>query len=693
MATKQHRWQIYQMRQRRRRIVQWNLWRCDIPTLELMRAETTQELGKLDAQLQATELGFERLVKAGDPLTIDEVRNTFQSLSDKWHMIFRRGEEINDALREKKLDARVNGMGRRLGIGQLTELLQNVRALLLAISLVVVGIPLLVRLDAPTLMLLDNINLACSLVLTLDFVLRLLVVEDKPIYLRRRWLDVVLSLPLVTFAAPWRDLAQMARVVTMLRAGRLLRLTVGRIFNIRTLRFLRSVEFSLLQRTVIIALILLTLGAFAIVGLEGSRQGGTEVGTFGDALWWGLKIVLTANVDYSPQSSLGRLVTLGIILVGLGIGGVVIATITSILVDASDDAEGSERQREDMTDRLTIIQQHLDLLTNAKQQAAVSAARIAQRMVTETERSSVPAVTIQALVEEFGCTQASLHVIEEGTRTVLRKHAAGEAQFFPPETLTFEDGLVGRMAAQAWHGVYADQPSYEIEPLPLADGGALAFPLAIRRNAVGVLYVVVPQTWLRDELMIQLLGMIGCLVTQFLYDDAINTSHEELIESIGDLQATIERVTVTQEYDKLLFTIAEGANALLNSDMSKVMLLDADGKLLHGVAWFGMDDEMGRELVARVGDGLTGLTAQTGVATKSSNLLTDQRVTTASSQARRSGMRSELSVPIRSQGQILGVLSIMSRATKRFTPEDEALLSALASQAGMAISHAQRFHE
>jgi GAF domain-containing protein len=300
---------------------------------------------------------------------------------------------------------------------------------------------------------------------------------------------------------------------------------------------------------------------------------------------------------------------------------------------------------------------------------------------------------VQSLVENFGCVQASLHVLEEGTRTVIRKQAAGDEQFYPPESVTFEEGLVGRTAARAWHGVELMLPSYEIEPLPLADGGALAFPLAIRKHAIGVLYVVVPQAWLRDELLIQFMSVVSCLVTQFIYDDAINTSHEELIESIADLQATIERVTVTNDYDKLLFTIAEGANALLNSDMSKVMLLDSNGKILRGVAWFGMDDVMGRELETRVGEGLTGLTAQTGVATKSSNLLTDQRVTTASSQARRSGMRSELCVPIRAQGHILGVLSIMSRTTKRFTQEEEALLSALASQAGMAIHNSQHWHE
>lgn len=119
------------------------------------------------------------------------------------------------------------------------------------------------------------------------------------------------------------------------------------------------------------------------------------------------------------------------------------------------------------------------------------------------------------------------------------------------------------------------------------------------------------------------------------------------------------------------------------------MLMQDNKTTLRGVAWHGMEDELGQALFSKVGEGLSGLCAKTGNPVKSSNLLTDQRVNEQNSQARRSGMRSELCVPIRVRGEVLGVLSVMSREHKRFTQEEEYLLSTLAGQAGAALENAR----
>ncbi|MFN8420097.1 MAG: GAF domain-containing protein [Anaerolineae bacterium] len=690
MNTFQQRLRQRQVAARRRRVNRWDVWHCDIATLNKMRAEVEQEMGKLDAQMQNTERQFDRLLIASDPIVIEEVRAEMHSLGEKWDTLRRRGDEIDDAIREKTQEQRLIAFGAKaLGIANFSTWLQNVRATLLAISIVAVTIPLITTPDHSTIESLNLLNLVCSLLLTLDFAIRLWIVEQRGLYFRRRAVDIVLSLPLLNIFAAYPEMAQIVRLVTILRIGRLLRLTVGRVLHIRELRFLRSVEFSLLQRTVVIAIVLLTLGALTITKLEGTRTGGEEVRSLPDALWWGAKIVLTANVDYSPQSMLGRAITLGIILVGLGIGGVVIATITSILMDASDERNSLERQQEEFSERLSIIRQNIDLLTNAKRAAAIAATKLAQRIVTEPDRSLLPQHVADNLVHEFGCIQASIHLITENPRVVMRVAEAGDEHFHPAQTLQFEEGLVGRMAAQARRGIITELPDFEVEPLPLADGGALAFPLAVRRAAIGVLHLVVPEAWLRDDLIRQLLSMIVTLTALHLRADEVETVHSNLLESISDLQNTMQSVTMTREYGKLLFAIAEGAAALLNSEASKVMLLDHAGQELVGAAWFGMDADLGQSLRSKIGEGLTGLAAQTGIAVKSSNLLTDQRVTNESSQARRSGMRAELSVPIRAGGLLLGVLSVMSRQYKRFTTEEEVLLGALAGQAGAAILNAR----
>lgn len=239
----------------------------------------------------------------------------------------------------------------------------------------------------------------------------------------------------------------------------------------------------------------------------------------------------------------------------------------------------------------------------------------------------------------------------------------------------------------------ATSSTTESEPLPLADSAAIAIPLYVRRVrrviSLGVLYAVVPQSWLRDELMRLLLLDVGISLAQYLYSDETIERHKSLLNSISDLQATMEQVTTTLNYDQMLFVLAEGACSLLDADMSKVMLVDESKTALRGVAWYGMDDELGQALFSKIGEGLSGLCAKSGNPVKSSNLLTDQRVNEENSQARRSGMRSELCVPIRVRGEVIGVLSVMSREHKRFTQEEEYLLGTLAGQAGAALENAR----
>jgi GAF domain-containing protein len=263
----------------------------------------------------------------------------------------------------------------------------------------------------------------------------------------------------------------------------------------------------------------------------------------------------------------------------------------------------------------------------------------------------------------------------------------------PEVQVGFDSGLVGRCASLARRGAGEAEPEIESEPLPLSDGAAIGVPLFVRRFVrgnkrvfgVGVLYVVVPQDWLRDEMMRRFVIDISISLAQYLYAQEAVSSHEDLLASVEDLQRTMATVTTTRGYGNLLFAIAEGAKALMNVDMSKVLLLDDDRDRLLGVAWAGMDDALGSSLRSRVGVGLSGLCAKNGVPTKSSNLVSDQRVDIDSSQALRSGMRAELCVPIRAQGELLGVLSVMSSQNRRFTQEEEYLLGTLAGQAGAAI--------
>lgn len=685
----------------RARIQRWSLWECDERTLEKMQAEVQQEMDKVALQIDALNREFDKYIQAGDPLTVEELRVQARALGQKWDSLNTRGREIDTVMRQKLLDRRMIVIGRRFGIAHLVDLLRNVRILLLGTSLVAVLLSLLPNMDAPTLNALDMVNFICSLALSSEFAFRLMLVTGRSIYLRHRALDIFLALPLVTLAAPFPDLNLIARALTLLRAGRLVRLIVGeRRDGIAGLRQLRAPEFRLLQRVLVTALFLVALGAAALRTIEGQANG-QLFSNFNENLWWGIKIILTANVDANPATWLGKLVTIGIIILGISITSILIATITAVLINLTSDTDDLERQQDTMNEQLEGLRTQLDLLTDARQRAALSASRVQSALVNaEADEGELMHVVMHAIVQDFGCLQASLHLIDEAARELELIAHAGNPSYTPERRLPFDEGLLGRALGVARRGevdVVTGAITFESEPLPLADGEALAIPLFVRHqwrgsrriHAEGVLHVVVPKDWLHDVLLRVLLIDLATAVAQFLHSREASMRHESLLASISDLQNTMERVTTTLEYDRLLFVIAEGANALLDADMSKVMLMNPDQNSLSGTAWHGMDVELGRALYSRLGEGLSGICARTGNPIKSSNLLTDQRVTASSSQALRSGMRSELCVPIRARGVVLGVLSVMSKEHKRFTAEEEALLSTLAGQAGAAIENAE----
>jgi GAF domain-containing protein len=689
-----------EIRRLRRRVAQWTLWECDPSTLEKMLAEVVSERRKLDTQLQIARTEFEQLISAGDPISVEEVRSQVESLGRKWDTLHRRQRDIEAALRQRHLDDRLRRIGRAYGIDELPARLQLLRIVTIAVSIVVIALSLIPTTNPRTLNTFDTINLICSVFLTGEFALRLLLVRERFVYLRTRALDVLLSLPLVNFVLPLganSTAVQIMRLLTLLRVGRLVRLILGESNRFRSIKFFRSVEFELLQRAAFSATVLIILGTLAIAAIEGQQN--PAFGNLNDTLWWNIQTVLTGEIKADPQSFLGRLLTLGSVLVGLIVTSVLIASFTAVLVELAADDSGSSRKQEDIEDKLNAVRSKLDLLTNAKQSATLSAARIADLIANAPEDdTSLYTDVVRELVVGFGCLQASIHLISDSTRDLVRVSEFGNSSLSPDSRVPFDAGLIGRAAV----GARSSNTVQRIlsEPLPLADAAAFAAPLVVRRTlrkrtsliAYAVLHVVVPQEWVRDDLIKSLLLILSSQLAGYLHDREITQSHSALLESVSDLQKTMEQVTTTRDYDRLLFAIAAGANNLLNADMSKVMLLGAESgnpNVLRGVAWHGMDDDLGRSLFSKLGEGLTGLSAQTAQPVKSSNLLTDQRVTVGSSQALRSGMRSELCVPIIARGEVLGVLSVMSRAHKRFTPEEEALLGTLASQAGAAIENAK----
>jgi flagellar basal body-associated protein FliL len=704
MSNQQAKHLLKALRKQRDRINQWSHWDCDLPTLGKMNAELTQEMEKLAQQIGRAELEFEKQVNAGDPITLELVRQEITLLGRKWDTLYRRQQQIDLITQQKELDLRLGRLGKRVGLADLGAWLRRARVLALAISVIAVGLALLNPTNAGLVANMDTFGGWASLLLSAEFALRLLLVKGRWLYARRRAFDILLSLPLVQLFGGQPELANLARWFTLLRLGRLLRILLGeRKDRVQGVQFLRSPQFVLLRRAIFIALGLVVIGAFIMRSTDPA-----QFANFDENLWWGLKIILTGNVDTNPATSVGRFISIGIIIIGVAITSVLIASVTAIFVGLAEESSNEASEQDEINEKLSLIQGQLNLLTDARQNAIRATSAINHALVNLAGESADKLDRIIAqLVTQFGCLTAALYQLDDNTRQAVRIYTHGLESLMPPPSVSYPERISGadRLLERTLYAARVTgevrRPDLDSEPRPLADATALGLPLFVARHVggqrqvfgIGALYIVIPMAWQADDLMKLLLCDVADALSLALYADSLRRDHDQLLGNIHDIQDIMGEITADVEYQKVLFAIAKGARRALDMDMSKVMLLDEPRRALRAAAWDGMSDEAGKRLYSQLGMGLSGLCAQTNRPVRSANLLTDGRVQAETSQALRDQMRAELCVPIRARGQVLGVLSVMSKQSHAFSPEEEAMLTVLAGQAGGAILNARSYQQ
>lgn len=166
---------------------------------------------------------------------------------------------------------------------------------------------------------------ALAVVFAVELTLRFLVAPSKRTFFYRYWLDILAILPL------YRPL-RLFRVLMLLRLFR-----AGVLLN-RRMRFLGGVLRSTLAEITIVA----TISAmFVLVGsvIVHANAGGVRLDSAGldptgleAAMWYAVFTLIGGEpIGGMPASSLGRLVTLGLMLGGLTVFGVFVGTVSATM--------------------------------------------------------------------------------------------------------------------------------------------------------------------------------------------------------------------------------------------------------------------------------------------------------------------------------------------------------------------------
>jgi sigma-B regulation protein RsbU (phosphoserine phosphatase) len=157
----------------------------------------------------------------------------------------------------------------------------------------------------------------------------------------------------------------------------------------------------------------------------------------------------------------------------------------------------------------------------------------------------------------------------------------------------------------------------------------------------------------------------------------------ELLATLAEIG---EEVNASLDLDVVLARTAALIKKHIDYEIFGVLLMDYAGTALQHRFAIGYPPDLAANLRIPLGQGITGIAAVTGHSVRVSDVTNDPRYINAID-----SVRSELAVPLMIQGNCIGVLDIQSNRLDYFTPDQQSVLTLLASRLAVAIENARLF--
>jgi voltage-gated potassium channel len=201
----------------------------------------------------------------------------------------------------------------------------------------------------------DEVNGSASMVLVgslfvlwvimlVEYLVRLVVTPDSLGYLKRRWVEP--ATVVVPLLQGWHVVG-IEKVTLLVREGQL--------------RVEAILKHHSLFRVLLAAAGALVIGSWLVLLFEKQAKG-SNIHNLPDALWWAIVTVTTVGYgDRYPVTEGGRVVAAILMLVGIGLIGVLTATVASVFIKEHTDANKEEfkKSHADLGQQLSVISDRL----------------------------------------------------------------------------------------------------------------------------------------------------------------------------------------------------------------------------------------------------------------------------------------------------------------------------------------------
>jgi PAS domain S-box-containing protein len=228
---------------------------------------------------------------------------------------------------------------------------------------------------------------------------------------------------------------------------------------------------------------------------------------------------------------------------------------------------------------------------------------------------------------------------------------------------------------------------------PPAEGGPGAYislPLVAKQQVLGrlTLYSWKPRAFRAEDA--DLLRTICNQLSVFVENSQLFSQNVSRMEELLTLLETSKTVSSSLDTEEIIYNIAQKVKDLIGADECTVFLLDREAGILEPIVSLTAYPEEVMKIRLKLGEGITGHVALTGVGEYVNDATADQRsmVVPGTPTEERESL---LCVPLLSREETIGVMTLGRLGGDVFTDRDLQLLTLFAGQVAGSIENARLF--
>jgi NtrC-family two-component system sensor histidine kinase KinB len=222
---------------------------------------------------------------------------------------------------------------------------------------------------------------------------------------------------------------------------------------------------------------------------------------------------------------------------------------------------------------------------------------------------------------------------------------------------------------------------------------AVSVPLIVHEQLVGVMTLVHPSPDFFLPAHLELIQAIADQAGVAVLNAHLFAESQRRARVMTALAESASVITASLELDEVLQRILTQIREALRVEAVFLALVDPQGEHLRFTATSAGRDSDFAGLQTKLGEGFAGQIAQTGEGQIISDTTIDDRFSLEFERLIEKNIRAIICVPLKSEGEIIGVLEALNPSGGKFDPDALEVLNGIGSLAGTAINHARLYEQ